>query len=121
MAGGRLLRSRGGRREMASNVAEQLRHGTPQARSDAPAALEAASPGTLHEDQVLIALSELRMLDVEEVSRETFERVNLLLGRLSLETSDDPAHRVVAAVWGDGRFAAFCDVRGVTIPLAVPG
>ena len=106
---------------MASNVAEQLRHGTPQARSDALAALEAAPPGTLHEDEVLIALSELRVLDVEEVSREMLERVNLLLGRLSLETADDPAHRVMAAAWGGGRYAAFCDVRRVTFPCVGPG
>ena len=116
-AGARLYGSaaRSGLWCMGSVVAEQLRSSNQQTRAAALATLEAAPPGAVCTDHdALVALGELRTLDVEEVPREMFERVSLLLGRLALETTDDRPHSVLAAVWGAGRYVALCDVREAT-------
>jgi hypothetical protein len=57
------------------------------------------------------ALGELLALDVAEVGPADFDRIGLLLGRLTAEASDDPAS-VLGAAMGEGRLLAFFRSEG---------
>jgi hypothetical protein len=95
-----------------ASLAERLR--SPGTREAALRTMEAAPPlraGGPVDTTAVEALSDLRLLDVEEVPRDMFERVSLLLGRLCLETAEDQDMSVPAAIFGDGRLARFLDVR----------
>ncbi len=62
-------------------------------------------------------LGELLALDVAEVSPVEFDRVGLLLGRLTLE-ADDPAS-VCGAAWRDGRLLNFYRAEGNALAQAL--
>jgi hypothetical protein len=64
------------------------------------------------------ALVELLVLDVAEVSPAEFDRISLLLARLMMEASDDPAS-VFGAAWGEGRWLAFYRSAGNALAQAL--
>jgi hypothetical protein len=63
-------------------------------------------------------LGELLALDVVEVGPADFDRIGLLLGRLTAEASDDPAS-VCGAAWGEGRMLAFWRSEGNALAQAL--
>jgi hypothetical protein len=91
-----------------ASLAERLRD--PTTREAAIRSMEDAPPGAPLDTAAVGVLSELRSLDAEEVPRELFERVSVLIGRLCLATVDDPAYPAFAAVMGEGRYALFLEV-----------
>ena len=64
------------------------------------------------------ALFEALALDATEVSRDTFDRIGLLLARLAAEASDDPS-AVYGGALGEGRFAAYYRSKGSVLAQAV--
>jgi hypothetical protein len=63
-------------------------------------------------------LGELLALDADEVGPAKFDRIGLLLARLTAEASDDPAS-VFGAAWGEGRRVAFMRSEGNAVARAL--
>ena len=64
------------------------------------------------------ALFEALALDATEVGRDTFDRMGLLLARLTAEASDDPS-AVFGGASGEGRCAAHYRSKGSVLAQAV--
>ena len=108
----------------ASTVAERLCNAA--TRLAALGALEAtAGDGPIPSDTALAAapaLFELLALDVAEVPREVYDRVNLLVARLCAEAVPRGAEahaQIFGAAWSDGRLVRFLNAEGSVIAVAV--